>query len=253
MKRILSIFLVMITLVSALSLFSCSKASIDITYKSNVYSDLSDWINNPDKYTGKSVALNATYTVVYSFADNKIIRHTLVAYDKTGQKRALYEIRKEDGIYPAIGSKVTVVGTITKNKFINVESITGGMEEIKVDHNTISMSAAELKSFVEAYRNEYSASSYYGKKISIFGHVSSHDNYHFLIGLDADGKYVWEIELYDPTGSITFPKAEGTTVNPVQVIGELTTYVEDNVTYACIKVERVVSVESVFKTSATQN
>ena len=253
MKRIISIFLALIVFASTVSLFSCGNADIDITYKQNVYSDLSNWINNPDSYTGKSVALNATYTVVYSFADNKVIRHALLAYDKTGEKRALYEIRKEDGIYPAIGSKVTVVGTITKNKFINVDSITGGMEEIKVDHNTISMTASELKNFIETFRQEYSASSYYGKKISIFGHVTSTEGYAFLIGLDSDGKYSWEIELYDPTGSITYPKAQSTAVNPVQIIGELSTYVEDNVTYACIKVERVVSVESVFKTSTTQN
>ncbi len=253
MKRILSALLVTLTLASTATLFSCSQADIDITHKNNVYSDLSDWINNSDIYAGKTVALNATYTVVYNFSENKIARHTLLAYDTTGVKRALYEVRKSDGAYPEIGSEVTVIGTLTKDRYIAVESFSGSPSTLTVDIDALTLSAAELHTFIESYRNEYSNSEHYGKSVSIFGHLTGNDTNHFLIGLDGDGKYIWEIELYDPTGRAYFPQAAGNTVNPVQIIGELTTFVDDNVTYACIKVDRVIPVESVFKIDNDNN
>lgn len=247
MKKLVSILLIALTLLSTSSLLSCGKADIDVTYKQNVYSDLSEWINNPDEYVGKSVALTSTYTVVYNFSENEIIRHTLVEHDRSGEKRALYEIKKADGKYPAIGDEVTVIGTITKDRYIEVDSFSKIQDSLTVDIDTLTLSASELTDFIVNYRAEYSSSSNYGKSVRVFGHLSSSGDYPFLIGLDGDGKYLWEIELYDPTGSIAFPTEDGTTVNPVQIIGELTTYIDDNVTYACIKVESVVRIESVFK------
>ncbi len=246
MKKITSLFLIVLTLLSTAALFSCGRADIDITHKENAYSDLSELILHHEKYIGKSIALNSTYTVTYSFAENKIIRHTLLEFDTTGKKRALYEVRKSDGNYPAIGSYVTVIGTLAKDRYIDVEKFEGEWSVKDPDINTLDMSAAELNKFISDFRNEYSASEHHGKTVSIFGHLSSAKNYNFLIGLDKSGQYLWEIELHDPTGKIDFPKAEGNTVNPVHIIGELTTYVEDNITYACIRVESVARVESVF-------
>ena len=247
MKKLVSIILFALSLISLLSLTSCSKAEIDITNKDNVYTDLSDWIINSKNYTGKTVALTSTYTVVYNFDENKIIRHTLSEPDESGKKRALYEISKSDGNYPAIGSEVTIIGTLNEGRYIAVDSISGKENKSEFDIDTLDMSAAELKNFVETYRNQYTDSEAHDKTIRIFGHLSNHENYYFLIGLDGAGKYTWELELYDPTGKLTYPTAEGTTVNPVQIIGKLSTYEEDNIIYACIEVEDVARVESVFK------
>lgn len=247
MKKFASILLVALSLISLLSFTSCAKAEIDITGKDNVYADLSDWIINSKNYTGKTVALTSTYTVVYNFDENKIIRHTLSEPDESGEKRALYEIRKPDGKYPAIGSEVTVIGTLSEGRYIAVDSISGKEYNRELDIDTLDMSATELKKFVETYRYQYTDSENHGKTVRIFGHLSNHEDYYFLIGLDGDGKYTWELELYDPTGKLTYPKAEGTTVNPVQIIGKLSTYEEDNIIYACIEVEEVARVESVFK------
>ena len=252
MKRFISLILAALTFVSVFTLVSCSDYQIDLTGKKNIYSDLSKIINNPDKYEGQTIALTSTYTVVYNFSENRIQRHTMVEFDTTGTKRALYEIKKADGAYPSIGSEVTVYGSITKGRYINVESFSGGKAQPTYDLDALDFTADELSDFISDFRQEYSKNEHYGKSVRIFGHLSTLNGYTYLIGLDENGQYLWEIELYDPTGSIAFPTAEGTTVNPVQIIGEMSTYVEDHVTYACIKVSDAVKVESIFKVENNQ-
>ena len=247
MKRFISLILAALTFVSVFTLVSCSDYQIDLTGKKNIYSDLSKIINNPDKYEGQTIALTSTYTVVYNFSENCIQRHTVVEFDTTGTKRALYEIKKADGAYPAIGSEVTVYGSITAGRYINVESFSGAIAQPTYELDTVELTANELSGLIADFRQEYSSSEHYGKSVRIFGHLSSVKGYNYLIGLDEEGQYLWEIELYDPTGSLSFPTAEGTTVNPVQIIGEMSTYVEDHITYACIKVDSVTKVESIFK------
>ena len=248
MKKIISICLALVSLISILSLTSCSQADIDLTRKSNVYDDFAKFINSPDDYAGKTVALTSTYMSVYNYSKNKVTRHTMVANDTTGKKRALYEIRTADGKYPMTGSDVTVYGTIHQNRYIEVERFSGEKYIMDFEIDALDLTPEELTSFINTYRTEYSASESYGKTIRIYGHLSTvEDGITFLVGLDGNGKYLWDIELYDPEGKFTYPSASGTEVNTVEVIGELGTYTSKNVIYACIKVQQVGKSESVFK------
>ena len=142
---------------------------------------------------------------------------------------------------------MTVYGSIAAGRYINVESFSGVKPQPSYELDAVDFTADELSDFIADFRSEYSSNQHYGKTVRIFGHLSTVKGYTYLIGLDEKGQYLWEIELHDPTGSIIFPTAEGTTVNPVQIIGEMSTYVEDHITYACIKVDNVVRVESIFK------
>lgn len=250
MKKTISILLIALTLISLLSLCSCyrSEADIDIRRQNNVYSNLYSFINNPQEYKGKTVALKSTYMAVYDFSKNKVIRHTLSETDTTGEKRALYEIRYESGEYPQTGSRVTIFGTIADNGYIQVERFENAEASQGFDIDTLDLDADELKALVTDYRAQYEQSENYGKTVRIFGHLKTVDEgYTYLLGLDSNGAYIWDIELYDPDGRFDYPTAEGNTVNPVEVIGELSTYTEENVVYACIKVKQVGRVESVFQ------
>lgn len=252
MKKIISIFLALVSLISILSLTSCSQADIDLTRKGNIYDDFASFINSPDDYAGKTVALTSTYMAVYNYSKNKVTRHTLVAIDKTGTKRALYELRTADGKYPLTGSEVTVYGTINKSRYIEADRFSGAKYGMGFDIDALDLSPAELTSFIQAYRQEYSESESYGKTVRIFGHLSTvKDGLTFLVGLDEGGKYLWDIELHDPEGKFNYPTAEGNTVNTVEVIGRLSTYTEKNVIYACIEVLQIGKSESVFKEDIT--
>lgn len=276
MKKFISLLLSALTVISLLSLVSCDRYDVDLRGKDNVYDDLAVFIKNPDEYEGKTVTLSSTYTVVYDFSQNKVIRHTIAEYDATGSKRALYEIRKGDNKFPRTGSEITLTGRFNKDGFIDVGTIKQEnkapfdfstfefsargidrfinyhtmpyVESEDFDYDTLTLSNAELTEFIKTYRKEYDKSQHYGETIRIFGHLITDDKgYTYLLGLDAKGKYLWEIELHDPDGRFEFPRAEGNTVNPVEIIGELSTYTEDNILYSCIKVKQVGRVESVFK------
>ena len=246
MKKILSVCLAVCAMISVFTLTSCSNAEVDLTGKDNVYSDLSDIILYPEKYAGKTAAISSTYTVVYNFSENKIVRHTLREFDTTGTKRALYEL-KYSGEFPAIGTPVTVFGTLSSDRHLAVDRFEGAKNSADFEIDTLNMTAKELKNFIEAHRAEYSAGESFGKTIRIFGHLSVVEGYAYLIGLDGNGKYIWDVELHDSTGKTVYPTESGTTVNPVEVIGRLAVYEDDNVTYACIEVISIGRVESVFK------
>lgn len=250
MKKIISICLAVISLLSILSLTSC--ADIDLTHKDNVYNDFANFINSPDDYAGKTVAVTSTYMAVYNYSLNKVNRHALVALDTTGTKRALYELRTADGKYPKTGSEVTVRGTIHKDRYIEVSDLSGAKYGMDFEIDALDFTPAELTSFISTYRQEYSDSESFGKTIRIFGHLSTvEDGLTFLVGLDENGKYLWDIELYDPEGKFTYPQAEGNAVNTVEIVGELSTYTDKNVIYACINVQQVGKSESVFKEDTT--
>lgn len=245
MKRIL---LISLSLIFVLSLCSCAQVDIDLRDQGNIYDSLAVYIGNQDAYEGKTIAFTAIHTAVYNFSENKIARHSLMTWDKSGEKQALYEIRTEDGRYPVMGETATVIGTFRDGGYIEVDRFSGTkMEKRKFDVEATDMSAEELEDFITSYRKESQKSEYYKKSIRIYGHCDAREGYTYLLGLDGDGKYTWDIELHDPKGKLSFPKVEGTTVNPVEIIGKLSTYVEDNITYACIEVERVTSIQSVFK------
>ena len=245
--------LIILTAVLLLSFASCAQVDIDLRGQGNTYSSLATFIGDQKTYEGKTVAFTAIHTVLYSFSENKIVRHSMTAWDAKGEKQALYEIRKADGKYPVMGATATVIGTFRDGGYIEVDRFTDTkIEKRKIDLEATDMSAEELKNFIAGYRKEYADSENFGDRIRIYGHCDSREGYTFLIGLDGDGKYVWEIELHDPTGKLTFPKVEGTTVNPVEIIGKLSTYVDRNVTYACIEVESVTKIQSEFKADAEE-
>lgn len=248
MKKIISIGLALITLLSLLSLTSCSKAEIDLRDKDNVYDDLAEIIKNHESYKGKTIAFTAECVAVYNFSTNKVVRYSMLATDESGEKRALYEIRSEDNRYPKTGKEVTVFGTINKENYIEVDRYKGADYTKKFDIDALDFTPNELTDFIRNYRKEYSSSEYYGQTIRIFGHLKSvEDGYVFLLGLDENGQYVWDIEIYDPKGKFDFPTADGDTVNPVEIVGKLSTYTDKNVVYACIEVKQVGRAESVFK------
>ncbi len=248
MKKIISFALVILTLTSLLALTSCSQADIDLTGDLNVYNEFANFINSPDDYAGKTIAVTSTYMSVYNYSKNKVTRHALVAVDSTGAKRALYELRTADGKYPMTGSEVTVTGTIHKDRYIQADSFSGEKYGMGFELDALDFSAAELKNFITTYRTEYSDSESYGKTIRIYGHLSTvEEGLTFLVGLDEEGKYLWDVELYDPEGKFTYPQAEGTAVNTVEVVGRLSTYTSDGIIYACIEVLQIGKSESVFK------
>ena len=243
MKKILNIAIAAIIMICSVS---CKSAEVDLTKKENVYDDFAAMINAPNEYSGKTISLRSEHTVVYSFKENKISRHVLRAFNESGEKRALYEIKAEDGSFPAIGALVTVNGVISSEKFIDVTEFKDpDSQALAVDIDTLTMSAEELGSFVEEFTANYSADENYEKKIRIFGHCmyQKEKTYAYLTGLDESGNVTWNIELYTTDGNIDIPEIKDKVTNPVEVIGKLTVYVEDNITYSCIQVERLSSVE----------
>lgn len=219
----------------------------DFTIINNPYETLLSFMANPQDYQGKTVAVNAISSVVYNFDKNRIDRHIMLGLDPTGCCNALYEIRTDDGKYPVIGANTTFVGDFTSNGYIQLTDFASADgQETQYDIDALSMSASELNSFITKYGEQQSNSEYFQQKIRIFGHVAESGGYKYLLGLDAKGYQTWIIELYEPTGSLSFPVVSGNLVNPAEIIGTLSVYYENGTPYACITVERISKVECVF-------
>ena len=243
MKRILTVAVAAIIMICSVS---CKSADIDLTKKKNIYDDFAAMITTPDEYSGKTISVSSEHTVVYNFKENKIVRHVLRAFNESGEKRALYEIKKEDGKYPAVGALVTVSGVVSSEKFISVTEFKGkSIEDLNVNIDTLTLSTEELGNFIKEFTSKYSASESYEKSIRIFGHCMYQKEkiYAYLTGLDESGNITWNIELYAPDENIDIPEIKDQVTNPVEVIGKLTIYVEDDITYACIQVDKLTSVE----------
>ena len=236
-----------LSLILLLSLCACSGVDVDLTRKSNAYDGMVEIIQNQDKYEGKSIRLTATYTVTYSFAQNKLLRHNLTEDSETGASRAVQEIVTEDGRYPLPGTRVTAEGKIGDDNRLYITSFTDAViDERSFDIDALDMRAEELKDAITSFCKTYNASEIYGKRIRIFGHCIAKEGYYYLLGLDSNGAMTWTVELYDPRELITVEETESTTVNPVEIVGELTLYTEDNLTYACISVESIAFVDGQF-------
>ena len=234
-------------ILSLLLLFTaCSAADVDLRKKDLVYDGFADAINHPESYVGKTVEVTADCIHTYRFASNSV-RYSLRAKHEDGEKQAFYEIRTEDGIYPEHGTETCTKGTFCEGGYILVESfgkkVTLNDNETNVDIDALEMSAENLKSFIERFRKEYQASENFEKSIRIFGQYEYFNEYHYLLGLDANGAITWEIELHDPNNVIDIAPTESRTINAVEVIGKLSVYTESNITYACITVEQIKSVE----------
>ena len=220
---------------------------IDFTVADDPYNTILNFMNNPSDFQGKKIAIEAQSSVVYNFAQNKVTKHIMLGLDPTGCCNSFYEIRTADGSYPKNGVKTLFVGDFTSDGYISVSEYSGSSSTAKYDIDTLNMSASELESFIFDYTQNYSSSPNATKTIRIFGHHQIYNGYKFLMGLTGEGAQRWIIELYDPTGSLSFPVTSGNLVNPVEIIGTLSFYVEGENTYACITVKEVNKVECVFK------
>lgn len=245
MKRIalmlLSLFLILTLLASC-----APQADFDLT-KTAPYDAIVGIIDAHESYMDKTVSICGESSLLYNFSKNSVDMMLISA--TKDDKIAYYEVRAEDGRYPLIGTSVTVFGSVTADKHLAVEDFGDAVYDTATyDIDTLDMSADELRAFIESYNSEYYDSEHYGKTIRIFGHCeSSHEELKWLLGLDEKGSVTWDVELYDPTGEIEYPTLADKTVNAVEIIGKLSTYESNGITYACIEVVRVIKVQSVFK------
>ena len=206
-------------------------------------------MNNPDDYTGKSVAITAQYSTVYNFSSNTCNTPIIIALDPTNCCDAYYEIRTADGIlYPEYGETATFIGTFNAGGYIDVTEIKRYTEmSEKYDFDALNMSADELKNAITDYTKNYKNSELNGKTVRIIGHHFVNDVYKFLSGLDGDGRVTWNIELTTPNENTVLPMPNGNVVNPVEIVGVFSYYSEGESTYACIEVTSVSKTACVFK------
>ena len=220
---------------------------VDYTLLDDPYGTICEFIANPTDYQGQNLKIDAKGSVIYNFEQNKIVKHVMLGLDPTGCCNASYEIRTSDGNYPVNGSDVTFVGTFMPDGYIELyswESEARSNPEYSVD--TLTMSASELKAYVTEFTKNYVESASAGVKVRIFGHLANQSGYAYLLGLDG-GYQTWMIELHNEDGTVSFPTVSGNIVNPVEVIGTLTFYLENDIPYPCIEVDAVNKVEGVFK------
>jgi hypothetical protein len=236
-------FILFLTLL--LSFTAC--ADVNLTRDSNVYEGMVEIIQSPEKYEGKTIRISSTYSVTYSYARNKLLRHTLVEQSETGASRAIQEIVSEDGRYPIIGARVTAEGRLGDDKRLYITNFAdAALDDRSFDIDALDMSAEELKTAITSFCKTYTESEIYGKRIRIFGHCVAKEGYYYLLGLDGNGSMTWTVELYDPQGLTTVRETESTSLNTAEVVGELTLYAEDNLSYACILVESITLVDGQF-------
>ena len=258
MKKISS--LVLIICVLFCSLCSCSKDGVlprlDVDVDCNftglnnneIYGTVAAIMSNPDDYTDKTVAITAQFSTVYNFSKNLCQTPVIIALDPTNCCDAYYEIRTADGLYPEIGETASFIGKFNSDGYIEVTEIVRYTENTAAyDVDATTMTAAELKSVIDAYTVNYSSSELNGKTVRIIGHHSVNDQYKFLSGLDGTGKVTWTIELTLQNDGITLPMPSGNVVNPVEIEGVFSYYEEDGYTYACIEVTSVSKTACVFK------
>lgn len=250
MKKIITILLSVIMLIGSFTACESKQEAavdLDFTQINDAYNTILSFMTNPEDFTGKTMAINATHSVIYNFAQNRIDKQIMLGIDPTGCCNATYEVRSDDGNYPNLGAAARYTGSFNEGGYIQLAEFKADeTEEPSYEIDALTMTAAELTGLMESYVTEYAESSNYQKKIRVFGHCVTQDIYHYLMGLDGDGKQTWIIELYDPTNSLSFPIVSGNVVNPIEVIGTLSVYSENNIVYACIEVERITRVECVF-------
>lgn len=265
MKRILALSLIILLLLSLFASCDSNKGEvmtdadgntvqpvdksgvdIDFTEFGDTYNTILGFMSNPGDYQGKSIAIKAQSSVIYNFEKNRIDKHIMLGIDPTGCCNSYYEIKTADGKYPKNGSAALFTGDFTSEGYISVTDCSPKGDDATYDIDTLKMSSDELKALISQYTASYKTSENSGKTIRIFGHHQIYNGYKWLLGLNGEGQAIWQIELYDPTSSLSFPIVSGNLVNPVEIIGTLSFYTEGEQTYACITVTEVNRVECVF-------
>lgn len=220
---------------------------VDYSIFNDPYNTILSFMVNPQDYQGQNIKIDAISSVVYNFGQNKVMSHIMLGLDPTGCCNASYEIRSKSGKYPEIGTSATFTGTFMSGGYIELYSWKGvEATEPNYDVDTLNMTTDQLNQLISEYSANYSASEYAGKTVHIFGHHIVQSGYKYLMGLTGEGVGTWYIELYDPTGSLSFPTVSGNLVNPVEIIGTFSVYYENGISYPCITVKQVNKVECVF-------
>jgi hypothetical protein len=170
----------------------------------------------------------------------------VVVYDDDSDMRAIYEIRSGENKYPKSGTEATLSGIFTDGYIQVTEYKDATFDERKVDIDTLTRNADELKTLIETYREEYEESKYYGKTVRIYGHIVINNEYPYLVGCNKNGDYIWHIELKAKDSSVTFPKENTDHINTFEIVGTFETFVADYITSVCITVDELIPVEGVL-------
>lgn len=219
----------------------------DYSLFNDPYNTILQFMVNPQDYQGQNIKIDAISSVVYNFDQNKIMSHIMLGLDPTGCCNASYEIREESGKYPENGTTATFAGTFTPDGYIDIYSWEGTPSAYQAyDIDALDLTSEQMNIMITDYLSNYSTSDQANKTVRIFGHHLIWSGYKYLAGLTADGVMTWNIELYDPTGSLSFPVVSGNLVNPVEIIGVFSVYEENGIIYPCITVTKVNKVECVF-------
>lgn len=258
MKKLIAIALVLSTVLCTMT--ACKKEGgsqrLDVDVDCNftglstneIYGTVAAIMNNPDDYTGKSVAITAQYSTIYNFSQNTCQTPIIIALDPTNCCDAYYEIRTADGKYPEIGEIASFIGTFNADGYIDVSETIRYTALTEVpDLDATSITADELKATITEYNKSYKVSELNGKTVKIIGHHSVNGEYKFLSGLDGSGRVTWSIELTVPSADTVLPMPSGNVVNPVEITGVFSCYEEGENTYACIEVRSVSKTACVFK------
>lgn len=252
MKRFL---LIILSIIMTLSVISCTKIEfeydLDLTKEDNLYGTLEDYIKNPDKCKGRHVKISAETTVVYNFSENKIARHSIVAYDKNSDMRALYEIRSNDGKYPKTGTAAELGGIFTDGYIDVKEYFNADFSSSSFDIDALSMTADELQKYLQGFNEQCNAHKDFGKMIRIYGNINvfknDKTNYFYLNGFNASGSRTWSVELTTKDQSIKLPETNSKHVNTYEIIGTIDMYMENYIAYPCIRVSEIRAVEGILK------
>ena len=223
------------------------KATVDIDFTTvgDPYSAIFSLRNDSSYYVGKTIMLEAQFTAIYNFSENKINEYIFMASDKDGCCTVACQAVMAEGVsMPKLNTKVTAIGTFDGESTFTVQSWTSDDSLIGTyELDALTLSPEELKDMMVSFDEKRTEHEEYGTKIRIFGHYTVMNGYKFLMGLDASGVVQWNIELYDAIGEVKFPEVEGSYIKPICVIGSMTVYYEDDAPYACIVVEQIAEVQ----------
>ena len=218
---------------------------IDFTLVNDPYSSIFALRNQTEQYVGKTVMLDARFTAIYNFSTNKINEYILMANDKEGCCTVVCQALMDSATgLPKLNTDVTVIGTVDDQSRITVLDWTSedslvGTHEL----DALTLSPEELTTLMVEFNDQKTEHEAYGTKIRIYGNYTVMKGYKFLMGLDQEGMVLWNVELYEPIGALEFPEVEDSYIKPLEVIGSLSVYYEDDAPYACIVVEQIAEVQ----------
>lgn len=218
---------------------------IDFTLIDDPYSAIFALRNDTEQYAGKTIMLTARFTAIYNFSTNKIKEYVLMATDKDGCCTVACQAVMDSAVgIPKLNTDVTVIGTFDDQSRITVLSWTSEDSLVGTyELDALTLSPEELTTLMVEFNDQKTKHEAYGTKIRICGNYTVMNGYKFLIGLDESGIALWNVELYEPVGVLEFPEVEGSYIQPLEVIGSLTVYYEDDAPYACIVVEQIAEVQ----------